>query len=93
MKRLASDIYKYSDKITDTFRKRWLQFYGHIHRMNENRISRRILEVINSGGGKTKWIKEVEEDLRQAHITIDDVEEIQNHYQKNILLTPQHKRG
>ena len=51
-KRPTSEIYKYTDKITDTIRKRRMQFYGHIHKMNENRISQRILKVINSGRGK-----------------------------------------
>ena len=95
MKRPASEIYKYSDKITYTFRKIILQFYGHIHIMNENAKSRPILEVIISGRGRTKWKKEVEEDFRHAHMTIDDVED-RTKFKitiKNILLTPQHKRG
>lgn len=95
MKRPASDIYKHTDKITDTFRKRRMQFYGHIHRMNENRISRQILTVINSGKGKTKWIKEVEEDLRQANITINDAgnrNEFRNTIKKHTFDTTTQKR-
>lgn len=60
--------------------------------MNKNIISKQILKIINSVRGKTKWMKEVEEDLKQAYITINDAE-IRNSgtLSKNIHLTAQHR--
>lgn len=72
--RLQSEMYKYTDKITDTVEKGQFQRFSHYH--NEKIISQRILRVIASGKRKTKLIIDVMKDLQQAHIKM--IEKIDN---------------
>ena len=76
-KRPTSELYKHTQTITVAFRKRRMTFYGHIYRMNQNRLTRRIFNIINSSKNKLKWITEIEEDLKQLGITKEAIKDRQ----------------
>ena len=68
MKRPTKELYEDSNKLTDMIKKRRLSFYGHIYRMNDNRLTKKIFNVINCSIKKTNWFHEIEDDLMQAGI-------------------------
>lgn len=69
MKRPTSEIYKDTEVITDVFRKRRLSFYGHIYRMDRSRNAKKLLNIVTNSKNKTKWLLEVEDDLKELNIT------------------------
>ena len=54
-----------------------MKFYGHLHRMNEDRLTKRIFNIINSSKLKTNWLKETQEDLKQYKITEEEIRDRQ----------------
>ncbi len=52
-RRHNEELYKYTEKITDVIRKRRLDFYRHITRMDPKRLTRRILTYFQ--GRKVKF--------------------------------------
>lgn len=75
IKRPTSEIYKHSETITINFRKRRAKFYGHIYRMEQNRITKRLFDITKLSKNKSKWLNETEEDLRQMKITENDMKD------------------
>lgn len=65
---------KYSNIETD-FRKRRLKFYGHIMRLDDNRLTKKILMYSQKLKTTTVWIKQVQTDLKNANITLTDIGE------------------
>ena len=76
--RSKQEIKQYTDIHSD-IRKRRLSFYGHIKRMNANRLTRRILEFYeNRSKAATdtiKWMGEIKKDLKLAGITQEDIQD------------------
>ena len=70
MKKTPQEIYQVTEKITDTIRKRRLKFYGHIHRMDSNRLTKKILKLALTLKIRNNWLTEIHEDLQE--IGIDD---------------------
>lgn len=88
IKRPTREIYKEIETITDTIRKRRMKFYGHVSRMNQNRLTRRIFEIASKSKNKTKWITETEADIKELGITQDNLnnrEQFRNIIQKHTL--------
>ena len=54
--------YKHIEKITDTIRKRRISFYGHLQRMDRNRLTGRIFKYIRKLKMANTWISETEND-------------------------------
>lgn len=75
IKRPTKELYTNTDTIIDKFRKRRLQFYGHICRMHENRLTKKIFNIANASKLKTNWIKEVHEDMVLFKISEDDIQD------------------
>lgn len=78
MKRRNEDLYRNIETITDSIRKRRLKFYGHIHRMNDNRLTKRIFNFISKLKNTTGWLAETKRDLRKLNVaenTIHDREQ------------------
>ena len=71
------EIKQYTNIHSD-IRKRRLRFYGHIKRMDSNRLTKQIVEFYeNRSKAKTdtmKWIGEIKTDLKMAGITPEDVQ-------------------
>lgn len=65
---------KYSNIEVD-FRKRRLKFYGHVMRLDDNRLTKKILMYIQKLKTTTVWIKQVQIDLRNANITTADIKD------------------
>lgn len=73
IKRPTKELYEHTDRLTDLIKKRRLGFYGHLYRMNNNRLTKKIFNVVNSSVKKTNWFQEVEEDLKQAGIDEESI--------------------
>lgn len=73
IKRPTTELYKTTETITDTFRKRRLKFYGHLLRMSDNRLTKQIFNIVIKSKGKTNWMKETLEDLRQLEIKEEEI--------------------
>ena len=63
---------KYSNIEVD-FHKRRLRFYGHIMRLDDTRLTKKILMYLQKLKITTVWIKQVQSDLRDANITTTDL--------------------
>lgn len=68
------ELYEQTEKITDKIRKRRMQFYGHLHRMNTNRLTKQILDEVKRRN-KNKWLNEVQKDLESLGITTENIED------------------
>lgn len=79
MKRPQGELYKKTTKITEEIRKRRAKFYTHIHRMEDSRIAKQLLNIITKSRGGTEWLKEVNKDLQQIKIqNMEDRTECRN---------------
>jgi len=73
--RSNKEVYSKIEKITDTMRKRRVTFYGHIKRMNEDRLTKRLFNYFDRNP-KTQmiWIREVRKDMAEMKIDGEEVE-------------------
>ena len=55
-RRHNNELYKHLEDITDTIRKRRITFYGHLQRMNSNRLTGRIFKYIRKLKMANTWI-------------------------------------
>ena len=58
----------------DTIRKRKITFYGHLQRMDSNRLTGRIFKYIRKLKMINTWISETENDIEERQITHDITE-------------------
>ena len=62
------EIYTKTEKITDTMR-RGVTFYGHIERMNEGRLTKRLFNCFDRNSRtQMTWFKEVRKDMKEMEI-------------------------
>ncbi|KAJ8872217.1 hypothetical protein PR048_025819 [Dryococelus australis] len=73
--RPTKELYENTDTITDKFRKRRLQFYGHLCRMGEDRLTKKIFNIVNASQLKTNWMKETREDLERLEISEEEIKD------------------
>ena len=71
--RSNKELYEKCEKISNSIKKRRLAFYGHIKRMESNRIANRILIFQENRKTQTPWVKEVHKDLQRCGIKSEDV--------------------
>lgn len=62
-------LYKKIEKLSDTMRKRRINFYGHLLRMNPNRLTKQIFDFFRNRKTKPNWFKETEKDLAELKIS------------------------
>lgn len=62
-------LYRRTEKMSHTIKKRRIDFYGHILRMDPERITKRIFDFFRNKKTKLNWFKETEKDLREFQIT------------------------
>ena len=72
---------KYSN-IENDFRKRRLKFFGHIMRLDDTRLTKKILLHTLKLKTTTTWTKQVKIDLEKAKIKITDTEDRKKYRQK-----------
>ena len=77
------DVYEFSEDIISKMKKRRLAFYGHLNRMNTNRLVKRVFDFVNGGKRNYTWSKETKLDLEQIGLTPQDTQD-RNHYRKTI---------
>ena len=63
---------KYSNIECD-IRKRRMRFFGHLSRLPENRLTKRILDYVTSLKNSTPWLEELRKDLKNANICTRDI--------------------
>ncbi|XP_035731235.1 uncharacterized protein LOC118445651 [Vespa mandarinia] len=81
-----NEIYRNIEGITETTRKRRLQFFGHIYRMDESRLTKRILMYLWEKKATTSWIQEVKKDLERNNRNISEEETIDREiFRKRVL--------
>lgn len=66
--RSNDEIYRNIESITETIRKRRLLFFGHIYRMDDSRLTKRIFKYLWEKRSTTSWIQEVKKDLERNNI-------------------------
>ena len=66
-------MYQHIERITDSIRRRRINFYGHITRMDSERVTNRICTYFVNKKTKEPWFTEVEKDLWEIGITHADV--------------------
>jgi len=71
--RSNKELYLKVEKITDVMRKRRLQFYGHIYRMDDNRLTKQIFTLINSYKVKPIWFREVDKDMGEVGFDVGNL--------------------
>lgn len=54
-------------------KKRRMKFLGHLTRLPENRLSKRILNYVSSLKNSTPWLDELRKDLKNANICATDI--------------------
>lgn len=74
-KRHNHELYLHMEKITDTIRKRRIMFYGHLARMEKDRLTNRIFTYFLNKKTKGAWFTEVEKDINEVGITHEDIQE------------------
>lgn len=72
-KRSNKEVYGKIEKITDTIRKRRARFYGHLKRMDGNRLTKKIFHFFDSKLKTTMtWFRNTKEDLHALEIKPED---------------------
>ena len=74
-RRYNNGLYKHIEKITHTIRKRKIAFYGHLQRMNSNRLTGRIFKCIRKLEMANTGISETENVIEELQITHEDITE------------------
>lgn len=82
--RSNEEVYKNIEKISDVMAKRRLTFFGHLYRMNENRLTKQILLYFWKKKSTIAWITEVKKDLERNNIQESEIAE-RNIFKNKIL--------
>ena len=82
--RSNDEIYCNIENITDTIKKRRLLFFGHLYRMNDNRLTKQIFKYLWNKKLTTTWIQEVKKDLERNNISEKDAIE-REMFRKKVL--------
>ncbi|XP_046831397.1 uncharacterized protein LOC124429780 [Vespa crabro] len=67
------DIYRNKEDMTETIKNGRLQFFGYIYRIDESRLSKRILMYLWEEKATTSWIQEVKKDLERSNLSEEEV--------------------
>lgn len=70
-----SELYSHTEKITHSFRKRRLAFYGHLSRMPHSRLTNRIFSFFLKLKMPFPWFVEMNKDLKELQISPLDISE------------------
>lgn len=73
--RSNEEVYRNIENITETLRKRRLLFFGHLYRMNNNRLTKQIFKYLWDKKSTIAWIQEVKKDLERNNISEKDATE------------------
>lgn len=82
IKRPTRELYEQIETITNNIRKRRARFYGHIHRMNEDRLTKKIFNIATTNTVKINWVQETLEDLKSLNISTEDMTDREKYREK-----------
>lgn len=71
--RANSEIYSYTENLSSVIRKRRLMFYGHVTRLPDSRLTKKILSFANNRKTLLPWHAECHKDLKELKIEQTDV--------------------
>ena len=63
------DVYSHIEPMSSIIKKRRIQFYGHLTRMDPKRLTSQILQYKESSKNPDKWFRKITEDM--THLKID----------------------
>lgn len=90
-KKSNNEVYSKIVKITETIRKRRASFYGHLKRMDGNRLTKNIFDFFDSKTTTTMpWFKNTKEDLQMMQIKPEDAFDRQ-FFRKKLLTNGLHR--
>lgn len=64
-------MYDNIEDLVTVMRKKRMQFYGHLERMDPKRLTQRIHSSISKKSSYSKWANQVKRDLQEAQINQD----------------------
>ena len=70
--RINDEIYQSIENLTETMRKRRLLFFGHLYRVDDNRLTKQILKYLWGMKSTPSWIIEVQKDLEKHNIHAEE---------------------
>lgn len=82
--RSNEEIYKNIEKISAVMAKRRLIFFGHLYRMNENRLTKQIFLYFWKKKSTITWVTELRKDLERNNIRESEIKE-RNLFKNKIL--------
>lgn len=73
-KRNNKELYPETERLSDTIRKRRIAFYGHLVRMNPEKLTKRIFDYVDKNS-KTQiwWFIEVKQDLAEMNLMKEEI--------------------
>ena len=84
-KKSNQEVYTKIEKVTETIRKRRARYYGHLKRMDGDRLTKQIFHFFDSKPKTTMpWFLNTKEDLQMLHIKPEDAFN-KNLFRKKIL--------
>lgn len=73
-------IYEKIEPLTNIVRKKRISFLGHIYRMEDTRLLKRLIEFFWNKKITPNWVKEVKKDMEELNITIADLRNKSGNY-------------
>lgn len=67
------ELYHKTEGVVELMKKRRIQFYGHLMRMDRNRLTKRIFEFFRKRKTEPKWFREVRTDLTKMGLKEEDI--------------------
>ena len=88
------ELYLKVEKLVDVMKRKRMQFYGHIYRMSNSRLTKKIFNLLNSYKSKPTWFTETQKDIENMGIKIDTIED-RTHFRKviNTAKFPERKKS
>lgn len=77
-------IYQFIKPVTTEMRKRRLMFFGHLVRMDESRLTKKIFNIIQQRKSSNSWLQGIKKDLTEVELTEMDATN-RDKYRKAIL--------
>lgn len=75
-----AQVYQTLEPITSVIKKRRISFLGHVFRMDNKRLLRRLIEFFWNKKTTPNWIKEVKKDMGDLNITMNDLKTKSGNY-------------
>ncbi|KAI5751107.1 hypothetical protein M8J77_004237 [Diaphorina citri] len=72
-RRHNKELYEHMEDLVTSMRRRRMLFFGHLERMNQDRLTHQIHKSISNKKSYSKWAVQVRKDFEQANITEEEI--------------------